>query len=68
MTELRHMDFSRIRDEDLTAEQRKEIERRFQAFAGALARVQEPGPRRDGPEKDRRQMGTAGLQRPLGFT
>lgn len=36
MSQLRHADFSRIRDEDLTAEQRREIERRFHAFARAL--------------------------------
>lgn len=51
MTDLRHMDFSRIRDEDLTAEQRKEIERRFQAFAGALARVKNPAPAATAPKK-----------------
>ena len=44
MSDIKHMDFSRIRDEDLTAEQRKEIERRFQAFARALAKVKNPGP------------------------
>lgn len=36
MSNLRQSDFSRIRDEDLTAEQRQEIERRFHAFARAL--------------------------------
>ena len=38
MSDLRHHDFSRIRDEDLTAEQRREIERRFHAFTRALTR------------------------------
>lgn len=38
MSNLRDSDFSRIRDEDLTAEQRREIERRFHAFAHALTR------------------------------
>jgi len=42
MTELRHSDLSRIRDEDLTPEQRKEIERRFHAFTRALAQVKNP--------------------------
>ena len=42
MNELRHSDLSRIRDEDLTAKQRQEIERRFQAFTPALARVKNP--------------------------
>jgi hypothetical protein len=38
MSDIRHSDFSRIRDEDLTTEQRLEIERRFHAFARALTR------------------------------
>ncbi len=42
MTHLRHTDLSGIRDEDLTAEQRQEIERRFQAFARALAQAKAP--------------------------
>lgn len=44
MNDLRHSDLSRIRDEDLTPAQRKEIERRFHAFARALARVKSPAP------------------------
>ena len=42
MNEFRHSDLSRIRDEDLTPEQRQEIERRFHAFARALSRVKNP--------------------------
>lgn len=38
MSDIRHSDFSRIRDEDLTSEQRREIERRFHAFTRALTR------------------------------
>ena len=39
---LKHTDLSRIRDEDLTTEQRQEVERRFQAFARALAKARAP--------------------------
>ena len=39
---LKHVDLSRIRDEDLTSEQRQEVERRFQAFARALAKAKAP--------------------------
>lgn len=49
MTELSQSDLSRIRDEDLTPEQRKEIERRFHAFARALTKVK--GPRAAAPKK-----------------
>jgi hypothetical protein len=44
MNELSQSDLSRIRDEDLTPEQRKEIERRFHAFARALTRVKSAPP------------------------
>jgi hypothetical protein len=37
MSDLKHSDFSRIRDEDLTPDQRQEIERRFHAFTRALS-------------------------------
>lgn len=44
MSHLRHSDLSSVRDEDLTEEQRKEIERRFQAFTRALAQARSPRP------------------------
>ena len=44
MTHLKESDLAGIRDEDLTDEQRKEIERRFQAFTRALAKAKAPRP------------------------
>ncbi|MGB8275028.1 MAG: hypothetical protein WCF16_07125 [Alphaproteobacteria bacterium] len=41
---LRQADFSQIKDEDLTPEQREELQRRFHAFTRALAKAKATGP------------------------
>jgi hypothetical protein len=44
MSDQRHTDLSRIRDEDLTPEQAAELRRRFQAFTRALAMARASAP------------------------
>jgi hypothetical protein len=46
MTDLRDADLSKIRDQDMTPEQRSELQRRLRAFAKAHVRAgRSPAPR-----------------------